>query len=439
MPSGHVPYNALDHPQNYGGLDHRIPVPQEAVNDLRKMVTENIGPREDHLSWVSNDFNNLAHAIYKQIGKPELSLSTAWDGFQAMLEPMANIIEAIQNYRRRVCVCLQTYDVIRCNKRIYVVGFEPSLKSNRDQSAYRTRGFPAFTGEGWDEESVVESDKKTGKKWNDALFLAVPLQLEGPAHENSTHPKCYYLHCINPPVHAEFWRFFKKGQKPTCRRLRQLRQQMNRHPSPAARATGATEGLTDFADTSSANLTATSVVAAESTTLLRLPPPLLPAITLQPFLAGIESHAKAPVHHPRWIDPEEQHLKNLVRTIAPSLSPSPSPSKRLPPAMPAPSAKYSLTVISWACQDKPARIQGLQLSVPFWQPPGDLSYEVYDAGFGHWLEVDAAFVHDISNGLPPPHPDPRHHWERRGRADQQAHDCCGQGGRQAHSPNGRTP
>ncbi|KAJ6538251.1 hypothetical protein DFH09DRAFT_1399594 [Mycena vulgaris] len=93
MPSGHVPYNALDHPQNYGGLDHRIPVPQEAVNDLRKMVTENIGPREDHLSWVSNDFNNLAHAIYKQIGKPELSLSTAWDGFQAMLEPMANIIE----------------------------------------------------------------------------------------------------------------------------------------------------------------------------------------------------------------------------------------------------------------------------------------------------------------------------------------------------------
>ncbi|KAJ6564916.1 hypothetical protein DFH09DRAFT_1278761 [Mycena vulgaris] len=93
MPSGHVPYNALDHPQNYGGLDHRIPVPQEAVNDLRKMITDNIGPREDHLSWVSNDFNNLAHAIYKQIGKPELSLSTAWDGFQAMLEPMANIIE----------------------------------------------------------------------------------------------------------------------------------------------------------------------------------------------------------------------------------------------------------------------------------------------------------------------------------------------------------
>ncbi|KAJ6531357.1 hypothetical protein DFH09DRAFT_1093216 [Mycena vulgaris] len=78
MPSGHVPYNALDHPQNYGGFDHRIPVPQEAVDDLRKMVTENVGPREDHLSWI---------------GKPELSLSTAWDGFQAMLEPMANIIE----------------------------------------------------------------------------------------------------------------------------------------------------------------------------------------------------------------------------------------------------------------------------------------------------------------------------------------------------------
>ncbi|KAJ6580123.1 hypothetical protein DFH09DRAFT_1077029 [Mycena vulgaris] len=78
MPSGHVPYNASDHPQNYGRLDHRIPVPQKAVGDLRKMVTENVGPREDHLSWI---------------GKPELSLSTAWDGFQAMLEPMANIME----------------------------------------------------------------------------------------------------------------------------------------------------------------------------------------------------------------------------------------------------------------------------------------------------------------------------------------------------------
>ncbi|KAJ6562677.1 hypothetical protein B0H10DRAFT_1844537, partial [Mycena sp. CBHHK59/15] len=93
MPSGHVPYDVLDHPQNYGGLDCRIPVPQEAVDGLRKMVTEDVGPREDHLSWVSNDFNNLAHAIYEQIGKPELSLSTAWDVFQAMLEPMANIIE----------------------------------------------------------------------------------------------------------------------------------------------------------------------------------------------------------------------------------------------------------------------------------------------------------------------------------------------------------
>ncbi|KAJ6583834.1 hypothetical protein DFH09DRAFT_262719 [Mycena vulgaris] len=241
-----------------------------------------------------------------------------------------------------------------------------------------------------------------------------PLKLEGPAHENSAHPKCYYLHCINPPVHAEFWRFFKKGEKPTRRRLLNNTTTASTSTVPTTAANTANEP--------------SSLACRQSNRCQRrvnrycghqfckphcderggckihppaMPtPPLLPAVTLQPFLAGIESPAKAPVHNPRWIDPEERRVKNLVCTIAPSPSPSPSPSKQLPPAMPAPSAKYSLTVISWALRDKPARIQGLQLSVPFWRPPGDLCYEAYDAGFGHWLEVDATFIHDVSNGLP---------------------------------------
>jgi hypothetical protein len=94
MPSGHVPSDAFDHPQNYGGIDCRIPVPQAAVDDLRKMVTEDVGPREAHLSWFSTEFDELARSIYMQIGRPTLSLQTAWDVFETMLEPMANVIES---------------------------------------------------------------------------------------------------------------------------------------------------------------------------------------------------------------------------------------------------------------------------------------------------------------------------------------------------------
>ncbi|KAJ7291675.1 hypothetical protein C8J57DRAFT_1588176 [Mycena rebaudengoi] len=94
MPSGHVPYDALDHPQNYGGMDCRIPVPQAAVDDLRQMVTEDVGPRDAHLSWYSAEFHVLADQVYAEIGRPTLSVDTAWDVFQTMLEPMANLIEA---------------------------------------------------------------------------------------------------------------------------------------------------------------------------------------------------------------------------------------------------------------------------------------------------------------------------------------------------------
>ncbi|KAF7371791.1 hypothetical protein MVEN_00035800 [Mycena venus] len=93
MPSGHVPSDAFDHPQNFGGLDCRIPVPQAAVDDMRKMITEEIGPRDAHLSWFNPEFGQLAEAIYTQIGEPALSLETAWDVFQNMLKPMAEVIE----------------------------------------------------------------------------------------------------------------------------------------------------------------------------------------------------------------------------------------------------------------------------------------------------------------------------------------------------------
>ncbi|KAJ7021426.1 hypothetical protein C8F04DRAFT_1241391 [Mycena alexandri] len=78
MPSGHVPADAFDHPQNFGGLDCLIEVPQTAVDDLRSMMTEEVGPKDAHLSWFTADFDELAENIYEQIGKPPSTLETAW-------------------------------------------------------------------------------------------------------------------------------------------------------------------------------------------------------------------------------------------------------------------------------------------------------------------------------------------------------------------------
>ncbi|KAJ7856075.1 hypothetical protein B0H14DRAFT_2352896, partial [Mycena olivaceomarginata] len=93
MPSGHVPADAFDHPQNFGGLDCLIEVPQTAVDDLRNMMTEDVGPRDTHLSWFTAEFDELAENVYKQIRKPTLSLESAWGVFEKILRPMADIIE----------------------------------------------------------------------------------------------------------------------------------------------------------------------------------------------------------------------------------------------------------------------------------------------------------------------------------------------------------
>ncbi|KAK6984658.1 hypothetical protein R3P38DRAFT_3103542 [Favolaschia claudopus] len=93
MPSGHVPADAFAHPKNFGGIDCRISVPQAAVDDMRQMLTEEVGSRESHLSWFTLEFAELAEQVYLHIGKPTLSLETAWGVFQQMAQPIADVIE----------------------------------------------------------------------------------------------------------------------------------------------------------------------------------------------------------------------------------------------------------------------------------------------------------------------------------------------------------
>ena len=73
MPSGHVPADALVHPELLGGLDCLISVPAPVISEL-------------FLQWVSPEFAGLAEHVYELLGKPEITFTNAWDIFHAMSE-----------------------------------------------------------------------------------------------------------------------------------------------------------------------------------------------------------------------------------------------------------------------------------------------------------------------------------------------------------------
>lgn len=81
MPSGHIPADALRHPILFQGCKCRIRVPESAQAEMRNILTENVGPREAHLSWYSADFHLKALAAYETLGSPQLSLANAWEVF----------------------------------------------------------------------------------------------------------------------------------------------------------------------------------------------------------------------------------------------------------------------------------------------------------------------------------------------------------------------
>lgn len=91
MPSGHVPAYALQHPEEFGGVDCRIAVPKEAVDQLRKFLEEDSNKtRAECFQWFTDDFGALAKEVYESIGKPVLTLDSAWQVFIQMSPMLAN-------------------------------------------------------------------------------------------------------------------------------------------------------------------------------------------------------------------------------------------------------------------------------------------------------------------------------------------------------------
>ncbi|KAJ7599776.1 hypothetical protein C8J56DRAFT_999559 [Mycena floridula] len=84
MPSGHVPTHAFENPSLYGGLDCRVCVPQAAVDEMREYLTEEVGSRKEHLSWMSAEEQKMAEMLYARIGSPPITLENAWDVFSRM-------------------------------------------------------------------------------------------------------------------------------------------------------------------------------------------------------------------------------------------------------------------------------------------------------------------------------------------------------------------
>ncbi|THH19591.1 hypothetical protein EW146_g1615 [Bondarzewia mesenterica] len=90
MPSGHVPAHAFSVPEQYGGVDCIIPVSPAIIEELRQMVTDDVGPREEHLGWVTKEFSVLASRVYHEVGSPKLTLETSWDVFQRMSDVLSD-------------------------------------------------------------------------------------------------------------------------------------------------------------------------------------------------------------------------------------------------------------------------------------------------------------------------------------------------------------
>jgi hypothetical protein len=74
----------LRHPEEFAGLNCLIPVPIEAVQELRKILEEEVGSYEDNMSWFSQDFRQVAEHAYAELSQPAITLDNEWKVFQSM-------------------------------------------------------------------------------------------------------------------------------------------------------------------------------------------------------------------------------------------------------------------------------------------------------------------------------------------------------------------
>jgi hypothetical protein len=75
-----------------GTVDCRIPVHLEVVAEMRAILDEEVGTRDEHLRWSTDEFSTVAEAVFEQLGSPALTFSIAWDVFGAMIPLVQDIM-----------------------------------------------------------------------------------------------------------------------------------------------------------------------------------------------------------------------------------------------------------------------------------------------------------------------------------------------------------
>lgn len=92
MPSDHVPLDALEHPAIYEATTCLVKVPEDGQREVRDYLSEQVGPREQHLSWYDDEFAVVAGLAYDSIGSPAITLDAAWEVFDTMSQELANVL-----------------------------------------------------------------------------------------------------------------------------------------------------------------------------------------------------------------------------------------------------------------------------------------------------------------------------------------------------------
>ncbi|KAJ6573613.1 hypothetical protein B0H10DRAFT_1838283, partial [Mycena sp. CBHHK59/15] len=89
LPSGVAPNVVFDMPANYGLENLAIPVTQAALDELRGLIDT---PREDAFRWVSDEFDEVAMAVYIRIGSPKLEALSGWAIFNGMAPLLRGVV-----------------------------------------------------------------------------------------------------------------------------------------------------------------------------------------------------------------------------------------------------------------------------------------------------------------------------------------------------------
>ncbi|KAJ6612194.1 hypothetical protein B0H10DRAFT_1808079 [Mycena sp. CBHHK59/15] len=89
LPSGVAPNVVFDMPANYGLENLAIPVTQAALDELRGLIDT---PREDAFRWVSDEFDEVATAVYIRIGSPKLEALSGWAIFNGMAPLLRGVV-----------------------------------------------------------------------------------------------------------------------------------------------------------------------------------------------------------------------------------------------------------------------------------------------------------------------------------------------------------